>query len=465
MELILTGVSIVLAAAAGWLAWGRGRLLAQAAAARAERDAAVAESDRLRRQNQEQEASAKTLTEDCAALDKQLAALQEKYDALSKARETEVENLQSRHREHLRVVEDRERQLREHFERRDAEMREHFKALAADALKGSSESFLKLAAETMRAEHERGAAELEKRRAAVDELVKPIAETLKETRTRLDGLAATSGELKDETVRLARALSKPEVRGAYGEIQLRRVAELAGMRAYCDFDEQASQRDDQGRLLRPDMIVRLPNDRMIVVDAKANLQAFLEAAGAKTPEEAELCFDRFARHVDEQVTALSKKQYWAEFDGSPEFVVMFVPGDQYVDAALSRRADLIERAAQQNVILASPSTLIGLLRAVAVGWREKRLDEQAKELFELGKQLHERAVAAMTHVVSLGKAIQQAAQRYNDMAGSLESRLMPTLRRFEESGARSAKELPGLVEVDVRVRALGQDAPGEANEG
>ncbi len=460
MELILGILAGLFAAAAVWLALGRGRLQADAAAARAERDAAIGERDRIRSEYEAQASVLRDVHSRCNTLETHLATLKSEHAAQATAHAAELQSAHELHAERVRALEAREQQLKRDFATRDAELKEHFKALAADALKGSNDAFLTLAQQTFQKHQQTATAELDKRKTAVDELIKPIADTLAQTRTRLDGLAATSDQLKDETVRLVRALAKPEIRGRYGEIQLRRVAEIAGMRPYCDFDEQTSQRDDSGQLKRPDMIVRLPNDRVIAVDAKANLQAFLEAANAKTPEEQEAHLERFARHVSDQVAALSRKQYWAELEGSPEFVVMFVPGDQFLDAALARRPDLIEKAAEQNIILASPSTLIGLLRAVAVGWRERSLEDQARELFNLGKQLHDRAAVAFEHVAGLGKAIEQTASRYNDMLGSFESRLLPAIRRFDASPAKSGKELPDLRTVDVNLRRPTLELPG-----
>jgi DNA recombination protein RmuC len=260
--------------------------------------------------------------------------------------------------------------------------------------------------------------------------------------------------LREETNKLTRALSRPEVRGQYGEIQLRRVAELAGMTRYCDFDEQASVRDGEGNLQRPDMVVRLPNERVIAVDAKTNTYAYIEAVNAADDAEREGHLERFARHVQDQAKKLSDKRYWSRFEGSPEFVVMFVPGDHFIDAALSRRPELIEFAAEHGVILASPSTLIGLLRAVAVGWREEKLAAEARGLWELGKELHERAATAFEHAGKLGDSIRQSVERYNRLVGSIDTRLMPTLRKFEDAGAGSAKQLSELGQVEAVPRAL-----------
>lgn len=362
----------------------------------------------------------------------------------------------------------------------DAKMKESFGSLAGEALSKSNAEFLKLAEQRLTTEREKTTGEVKNDKTAIAAMLDPIRETLKRTDERLGKVqeqwAADKGTLSEqlraygaageslrtETGKLVKALSRPEVRGRYGEIQLRRVAELAGMSAYCDFAEQESTRDGENRVTRPDMVVKLPNDRIIAVDAKTNTYAYVEAINAVSDEERSGHLDRFARHVAEQVDQLSKKQYWTKYEHSPDFVVMFMPGDQFLDAALERRPDLIESAAAANVLLATPATLIGLLRAVAVGWREKRLDEQAKELFELGKQLHERAATAFEKLAQVGKAIESAASKYNDFVGSYEGRLEPTLRRFEEAGVRSAKTLVPVVRIDTRLRELPAAGGGEA---
>jgi DNA recombination protein RmuC len=280
-------------------------------------------------------------------------------------------------------------------------------------------------------------------------------------RAQVQSMAQQSELLRGETAKLAQAMSNPNVRGRYGEIQLQRVAELSGMQGYCDFDKQATLSSD-GKVQRPDMIVRLPNERMIAVDAKTNIGAYLESLDAKSPELAEQSMRRFADHVVEQAQALGRKGYWKQFADSPELVVMFVPGDQFLDGALQRRPDLIELSARANVILATPSTLIGLLRAVNVGWREKKLADSARELLQLGSELHTRFSVAIGHAESVGTALDRAVREYNQLAGSIDARVMPTLRKFEEAGARKEEPIKELKPIESAVRAIASGAPKAA---
>jgi DNA recombination protein RmuC len=466
MEVIILAV---LALGAGgiavWLGLGRARLLAEAAAARAEAAQRQETFERLQAAWDGREAEMVQLRADV------VQARADLHAALGR-HEKELEHLERITAERLEAVQREKAAIEKAFADLKVQAAETFRSLAAEALSRSSRDFLNLAEVKLKAHQQAGAADLETRKQAVEQLVKPIAETLRKTDEKLAAIQGqwaedrgtltaelknigVSGELlRSETGKLVRALSKPEVRGRYGEIQLRRVAELAGMKNYCDFAEQSSQRDDDGRLVRPDMVVKLPNERVIAVDAKTNTYAYVEAVNAGTPEEQEAHLERFARHVCEQVTALSKKQYWAQFDGSPEFVVMFMPGDQFLDAALARRPELLEQAAGANVLIATPSTLIGLLRAVAVGWRERRLDQQAAELFTLGKELHERASRAFGLMAELGGSLDRSVRKYNEMVGSYQSRLEPTLRRFEEAGARSGRELPEVKAVEVSARVV-----------
>ena len=341
-----------------------------------------------------------------------------------------------------------------------------FQALASEALRVSNAEFLRLAQTAFAVQRTEATAELERRRLAVDQLIAPVAKALEKTHLSLEQvgrdhaglreqvlkMSQSNQELRSETGKLVQALRKPNVRGRYGEVQLERVVEVAGMKSYCDFTSQSSQRDEEGKLSRPDLIVKLPNGRVVAIDAKMNVDAYLDALDAKTPEEAEAHLERYAENVMLQAQKLARKSYWTSFDASPEFVVMFIPGDQLVDAALERRPELIEYAAERNVVIASPATLIGLLRAVHVGWREKNLSDSAAELFELGRELHQRAAIVLEHAAVVGESIERARKSYNDFVGSIHSRLVPTLRRFEERDARSSKDLPALRPVEGETR-------------
>ncbi len=402
--------------------------------------------------------------EECARVAAELAGVRKELVTAQSRCEESTERLTALSVERARLVErlDAAGKLIEEFKANREQLRQDFAALGGRTLQANQEALGRFLTERLKEVDEKSSAEFRHRKESFDSLVKPIGETLARTREQLTQLdervkasSASNESLKEETARLTRALSRPEVRGQYGEIQLRRVAELAGMTSYCDFCEQFSQRDDEGNLQRPDMIVTLPNERVIVVDAKANINAYIEAVNAPTDEIREEQMQRFARHTFEQVKKLSDKKYWSMFDGkSAEFVVMFVPGDHFIDAALSRRPELLDVAAQQGVILASPSTLIGLLRAVAVGWREHALTEQAAELFELGKELHDRAATAFEHAGKLGDSIRQSVERYNRLVGSIDSRMMPTLKKFEDAGAKSGKALEGPKAVEGTVREL-----------
>jgi DNA recombination protein RmuC len=372
----------------------------------------------------------------------------------------------ARERYRLRAERDLARQRLTDVQEGEGRMRESFRALAAETMQATNAQFLELADRALAARQTAAEAEMEKRRAAVDELVKPISVALERTELELrklekdrttayaglheqvKGIASSNAELSKETGKLVQALTKPNLRGRYGELQLKRVAELAGMREHCDFTLQETVRDEEGRLLKPDMVVRLPNERVLAVDAKTSLDAYMDALGAETPEAAEEHLERFADNVARQAEKLAKKGYWRKFSESPEFVVMFVPGDQFVDAALQRRPELIETCAARNVVIASPSTLIGLLRAVHVGWRERKLSDSAHELFELGRELHERAAVAMNHAERLGVSLDQTLRHYNSFVASVETRLLPTLRKFEERGVRVGEPIRELRPVE-----------------
>lgn len=455
LEIVVGLVALAGLAAAGWAWVLRTRAIAELFEARAARASA----------EQRAGAAEALLAERQVRLDGIAAELDEAGRAIARL-ETEAGALARQHAERESHLEALARTREESLRREREELEKRFEEIN----KQSAARFEQIAGETIektrRRYEEQTAREVEERKAAVERLVKPIGETLGKTEERLLALAEqvnlskqSSESLRDETGKLVRALSRPEIRGRYGEIQLRRVAELAGMSPHCDFSEQDSVRDGDGSLLRPDMVVKLPNERIIAVDAKTNTYAYLEAINADSPEEQERHLERFARHVADQASQLARKGYWKNYDGSPEFTVMFIPGDHFLDAALARRPDLLEKAAEQGVILASPATLIGLLRAVAVGWREHRLAEEARELLTLGRELHERATVAFGHAAGLGKAITASVERFNKLVGSIDARMMPTLRKFEDVGVRGTKEIEALPEVTVRPKRLETGAP------
>ncbi|MFN8729364.1 MAG: DNA recombination protein RmuC [Planctomyces sp.] len=458
---------------------------------KAERDALRAQAalagDRIAQAN----AEAARLNARLAALDEQrradsAAAEQRLRESLASRDAIHAQELASKaslHQAQLSSVQQAQKNVESKLAEFSQMMEKSFGQLAGAALERSQQQLLELSRQRLAADRAEAATDIERRREAVDKLIAPIAETLRKTDEKLaameqarTGSYATLSEqvramqtegaaLRQETARLVRSLREPQIRGRYGEVQLKRVAELAGMRPYCDFKEQDQTINDSGQALRPDMIVQLPNGRELVIDAKANLKPYLDAMEATSPQDVETHLRRYADGIVEQATKLARKDYYQQYKGSPDFVVMFLPGDQFLDAALSRRPDLLESAAAQNVLLASPASLIAMLRAVAVGFREQRLAQEAEALLELGRTLHERARVAFEHVSKLGDALESAVKKYNEFCSSYESRLEPTLRQFEAAGVRGSKDLPELAPVVVRPRALAlPDAPGGRTE-
>ena len=364
------------------------------------------------------------------------------------------------------------------------QLREAFASLAADALKSNNQSFLTLAKTSLEKFQSEAKGDLEARQKAVEHIVAPIQESLARVdekiqqietargeaygalREQVQSLLGTQKALQTETGNLVRALRSPTVRGRWGEIQLRRVVELAGMLPYCDFSEQETVHTSEGRL-RPDLIVKLPGGKNVVVDAKTPLQAYLEAIEATDDEVRRARLADHARQVRDHMARLSSKAYWEQFEASPEFVVMFLPGETFFSAALEQDPGLIEEGVNQRVIPASPTTLIALLRAVAYGWRQEKLARNAQEISALGKELHDRLRNLFGHLENAGKGLDRAVESYNKAIGTLETRVMVSARKFAELGAPVTEEIPEIDPLETTARTLALDwgeDPAEVEE-
>lgn len=442
MELGISGViGLLFGSLLAWLALRSRTATLQAQLSLREKELSAAKAD-LARLLDDQRALVESRARLESALDSERKTSNEKIEFLTKTSEQAAKDLQNA-----------------------------FKALAADALKSNNSSFLQIAQETLKRFQSEAKGELEAKQKAVEDLVAPVRESLNKVdeqiqkiekerinaygglRQQVESLITTQKELQSETGNLVRALRTPNVRGRWGEIQLRRVVEIAGMLPYCDFAEQETIAGESGRL-RPDLVVKLPGGKRVVVDAKTPLQAFLDAFETTDEDARRACLANHARQVRDHINTLAGKKYWEQFESTPEFVVMFLPGETFFSAALEQDTGLIEHGVLNKVIPASPTTLIALLKAINYGWNQEKLARNAYEISVLGRELHERLRKLAGHITGVGTNLDRAVEAYNQAVGSLENRVLVSARKFAELGASVAENIPELEPIETTARAL-----------
>ena len=362
----------------------------------------------------------------------------------------------------------------EALEKARAQLSETFSTLSSQALKNNNEEFLKLAQENLKQYQAQAVNELDKKEKAIEHLLNPIKESLTKTEQQiqsiekerkesqgalhkhLETMALTQASLQDETRKLVTALRRPEVRGQWGEMTLKRLAELAGMVEHCDFFEQEQVRTDEGAL-RPDMIVRMPDGREIVVDVKTPLDAYISAIEAVDDTERQIQLTRHTKNVKQRINELADKAYWQQFKNAPDFVVLFIPGDQFLTAALDQEPAILENALARQVILATPTSFVALLRAVGYGWRQEQLAENAEHIKTVGEELYGRLQTFTDHLQKLGKSLDSGMKHYNSAVGSFDSRVLPSARKFNEMGISADKKLIKSKQVETAVRQIDSD--------
>ncbi len=448
----MSGMSVLIAAlcfAAGFLvAWLWSRASSQNRGLELEKQAAS------------QQGAAEELKKQSSGLQEQVRTLQARVEEEQKRRaaaDKEVESQRANIAEQKRVLEDAEKKLKEAFQ-----------SLASEALQASNRQFMDLARASFDSLQKEASGDLEQRKVAIGGMVEPLEKAVNELRaevnkielarqdaygslrTELQQLTNTNKELRQETGSLVSSLRQPQIKGKWGELTLRRAVELAGMSPHCDFVEQQSVDVEDGRL-RPDLIVHLPGDTQIVIDAKVPLHASFAAMSARSDVEYRAAMAQHASLVRDHINRLSAKEYWKQFEPTPEFVVLFVPGESFFSAALEQDRTLIEDAIDKRVVLASPTTLIALLRAIAYGWKQQLVAENAERIKDLGKELYDRILKFAEHLSDVAKGLERANRAYNSAVSSFDSRLVPSARKFKEMGVGTAN-VPDIDPIETTPR-------------
>lgn len=368
------------------------------------------------------------------------------------------------HEERLRMLDDAQDKLHNTFT-----------AASQRALRDNNQQFLQLAQESMRRFQSESQADLDQRKQSIQYLLEPIRSALEKTEQQIQNIEkdrhasfGALGEqlrnlstdqlaLRQEASRLSSALRNPGMRGEWGELTLKRIVEMAGMVEYCDFMQQV-QRSNEERTIRPDMIIRMPDKRELVIDAKTPMDAYMDAAQTDNDKDRTQHLQRYARHVREHVRLLSAKRYWEQFEGAPDFVVLFMPGEQFLGAALEHDKTLMNDALEAKVILSTPATLMALLRAVAFGWQQAILTENATRIRDVGVELHKRLSILTSHAERLGKNLESSVDSYNRFLGSMERSVMPSAKRLAELGIESGRNIPEMTPLESSPRTPMQAA-------
>ena len=377
--------------------------------------------------------------------------------------ENQILNLKIKHQDEI------ENERNKAIDGASSPLKEAFQDISNKSLKQNSENFLRLAEENLSKHQEISKSELKKRESAIQGLISPIEKELNKIqiqnshleqsrsqayggiKAQLQEMQKTNKSLFDETNNLVNALKRPEVRGRWGEITLKRLVELAGMSEHCDYGEQVYTKSEDATI-RPDMIIKMPDKRELVVDAKTSTKAYLDAMETSDTNKQKMFLKKHSQNVKDHIKKLSAKNYWDQFENSPDFVILFIPGDQFLSSALNEDNELIEFALSNQVILATPTSFIALLKAIHYGWRQHSLADNAQEIRRLAEDLHSRLFAFVNHIDKLGNQLSSSVENYNKAISSLESRVLPGARKFKELGANPKKTLNKLNQIDVTTR-------------